>query len=64
MCFQARLLPPTYSVRFLSINGGGLRVVVPIKYIDALQEALDLDYPVQEQFDFGIGTSSGQLVFA
>jgi hypothetical protein len=64
VCFQARLLPPTCGVRFLSIDGGGSRAVVPIKYIDALQEALDLPYPVQEQFDFGIGTSSGQLVFA
>jgi hypothetical protein len=63
VCFQARLLPPIYSVCFLSIDGGSSRAVVPIKYIDAFQEALDLPYPVQEQFDFGIGTSSGQLVF-
>jgi hypothetical protein len=57
--FQARLLPPTCRIRFISIDGGGARGVVPLKYMDALQQALNLSYPIQEHFDFGIGTSSG-----
>lgn len=57
--FQARLLPPTCRVRFLSIDGGGSRGVVPLAFMEALEEALDLSYPVQENFDFSVGTSSG-----
>jgi hypothetical protein len=63
VCFQARLLPLIYSIYFLSIDKGSSRTVVPIKYIDTFQEALDLPYLVQEQFDFSIGTSLGKLVF-
>ena len=59
--FQARTLPPTCGVRFLSIDGGGSRGVIPLAYLIALQEAFSLCYPLQEHFDYGIGTSSGKL---
>jgi hypothetical protein len=60
--FQARILPPTCRVRFLGIDGGGSRGVVSLAFMEELQQALDLSYPVQEHFDFSIGTSSGELL--
>lgn len=62
--FRARLLPPTCRVRFLGIDGGGSRGVVSLGFIEKLRETLDLPYPVQENFDFAIGTSSGTSVSA
>jgi hypothetical protein len=59
--FQARILPPTCRMRFLSIDGGGSRGVVSLAFMEELERALDLTYAVQEHFDFGIGTSSGKL---
>ena len=59
--FQARLVPPTCRIRFLSIDGGGSKGVVSIGFIQKLQQILNLSYPVQEHFDFSIGTSSGKL---
>ncbi|CZT53522.1 uncharacterized protein RSE6_15143 [Rhynchosporium secalis] len=57
--FQARLLPPTCRVRFLGIDGGGSRGIVSLKFMEELEKTLDLPYPLQEHFDYGIGTSSG-----
>ena len=57
--FQARLLPPTCGARLISIDGGGSRVIIPLTYLDALEDTMGLSYPIQENFDFGIGTSSG-----
>jgi hypothetical protein len=57
--FQARLLPPTYGARLISIDGGGSRDIIPLAYLDTLQDTMGLSYPIQESFDFGIGTSSG-----
>ncbi|MAD81884.1 MAG: hypothetical protein CL912_02880 [Deltaproteobacteria bacterium] len=59
--FQARTLPPTCRIRFLGIDGGGSRGIVSLGFIEALREALGLNYPVQENFDYAIGTSSGRL---
>jgi hypothetical protein len=56
---RIRLLPPTCCARMMSVDGGGARGVVPLEYLDALQNTIGLDYPLQDHFDFGIGTSSG-----
>jgi hypothetical protein len=61
ICFQARTLPPTCRIRFLANDGGGSRGVVSLGFIEELRQALGLHYPVQENFDFSIGTSSGKL---
>lgn len=58
--FQARLLPPTCRVRFLGIDGGGSRGIVSLKYMAELHRILGLSYPLQEHFDYNIGTSSGK----
>jgi patatin-like phospholipase/acyl hydrolase len=44
----------------LSIDGGGVRAVVPIQFLRALEKALGLNMPVQEHFDLSYGTSSGE----
>jgi hypothetical protein len=59
--FQAELLPPTCRMRVVSIDGGGTRGIVPLEYLDALQDTLGLPYPIQEHFDYSIGTSTGKL---
>jgi hypothetical protein len=58
--FQARLLPPTCRVRFVGFDGGGSRGIVELGFMEKLRQALDLPYPVQEHFDYAIGTSSGE----
>ncbi|PVH90053.1 hypothetical protein DM02DRAFT_548490, partial [Periconia macrospinosa] len=56
---SVRIKPPTAGARVLTIDGGGIRAVIPIQFLRALEAALDLDMPVQEHFDFAYGTSSG-----
>lgn len=59
---QAKLMPPTCGARLISIDGGGSRGIIPLAFLDALQDVLGLPYPIQEHCDFGIGTSSGMKV--
>ncbi|KFY68725.1 hypothetical protein V496_00869 [Pseudogymnoascus sp. VKM F-4515 (FW-2607)] len=63
----ARLVPPTCRIRLFATDGGGSKGVVTIGFIQKLQEALDLERPVQENADFAIGTSTGifaKIIFA
>lgn len=55
----ARLKPPTTGPCVLTIDGGGVRGVVALIFLSALQEQLGACYPVQEYFDSVMGTSSG-----
>ena len=57
--FQVRLSPPTAQKRMLSLDGGGVKVGVALRFLEALDQKLALPYPLQEHFDFGIGSSSG-----
>ncbi|KAH8799403.1 hypothetical protein F5884DRAFT_869331 [Xylogone sp. PMI_703] len=61
ICFQARILPPTCRVRFVAFDGGGSRGVVSLGFMEELRQALGLHYPVQDNFDYSIGTSSGGI---
>lgn len=63
LCFQARILPPTSRIRFLAIDGGGSRGVVSLEFMEELRQALGLHYPVQDNIDYSIGTSSGKLEY-
>lgn len=58
--FAVRVKPATAGMRVLSIDGGGIRAVIPIQFLRALQLAIDLPTPVQEHFDLSYGTSSGK----
>jgi len=50
---------PTATARLLSIDGGGARGIVPLILLQVLEEKIGLPYPVQENFHFAFGTSSG-----
>lgn len=56
-----RVKPVTAGFRVLSIDGGGIRAVIPIQFLRALEQAIGLDMPIQEHFDLGYGTSSGMF---
>src|ERR1700730_14760528 len=48
--------------RILSIDGGGIRGIIPVCALAALEQ--QLGKPVRECFDFFAGTSTGALVAA
>ncbi|OBT48514.1 hypothetical protein VE00_01410 [Pseudogymnoascus sp. WSF 3629] len=56
------LRPPTATPRLLSIDGGGARGIIPLVFLQALEERIGLPYPVQGNFDFVFGTSSGGII--
>jgi hypothetical protein len=51
--------PYTAGIRCLSIEGGGVRGMLPLGFLIRLQNYLRLIMPVQEHFDISVGTSSG-----
>ncbi|KAL8939686.1 MAG: hypothetical protein Q9216_003226 [Gyalolechia sp. 2 TL-2023] len=59
---KVRLKPPTAGVRILSIDGGGVRGVVPLESLSLLQNQLGPDLPLDSLFDQAFGTSSGGLI--
>lgn len=54
-----RLVPKTASYRTATFDGGGARGVVSLELFRALSLARRLPYPIQDDFDFAVGTSSG-----
>lgn len=55
------LVPPSAGIRVLSIDGGGVRGVIPLVHLDHLdQELRFLGSPVRELFDYVCGTSAGE----
>ena len=59
---QVTIKPPTAGVRILSIDGGGVRGVVPLEFLALLQDLVGPDCPIQSLFDLAFGTSSGTVV--
>lgn len=58
--FDAR--PPTRGPRILSLDGGGIQGIILLEYLLILEEKLRPylpGYPVQNHFDYSIGTSAG-----
>lgn len=51
--------PPTAGARILSVDGGGVRGVVPLEFLGMLQHAIGAACPIQDLFDLALGTSSG-----
>lgn len=64
--FILTLKPPTAGVRILSIDGGGVRGVIPIKALigleDMIERLINCKFPIQQNFDLALGTSSGTYV--
>lgn len=52
--------PPTAGLRLLTFDGGGVRGLATLQYLQCLQEEIGLPYPVQENFDVVFGTSIGK----
>ncbi|KAF7894677.1 uncharacterized protein EAF01_010127 [Botrytis porri] len=57
-----KTIPPTAGIRVLTFDGGGIRGVASLQYLQVLQERIGLPYPVQENFDMVFGTSIGAIV--
>jgi hypothetical protein len=61
---KLRVRPRTAGLRILNIDGGGIRAVVPIQFLCALERAIGVvlgaTIPIQEFFDLSFGTSSGK----
>lgn len=51
--------PTTAGARILSIDGGGVRGVIPLEYLKLLQDHLGPHLDIQDLFDVAFGTSSG-----
>jgi hypothetical protein len=55
-----RLIPPSAGIRILSIDGGGIRGVIPLTFLQHLDKELGtLGCPLREFFDYVCGTSAG-----
>jgi hypothetical protein len=55
-----KLLPPTAAVRAISIDGGGVRGFIPLRFLVHMQQILGPECPLQDLFDVAFGTSSGK----
>ncbi|KAK1841736.1 patatin-like serine [Colletotrichum chrysophilum] len=62
---QYRVKPKTKGINILSIDGGGVRGIIPLQILQLLEKRLSSflpDFPVQNHFDLIVGTSSGGLI--
>ena len=57
---SARLKPVTAGCRLLSVDGGGVRGVVPLEFLNLLQQELGDGLLLQSLIDEAFGTSSGK----
>jgi hypothetical protein len=57
-----KIRDPCRGLRVLSLDGGGIRGLVHLKFLQILENRIGLPHlPVQENFDFVIGTSCGEF---
>lgn len=54
-----RIRPPTAGQTILCIEGGGVCGIIPLINLMLIQEALELEIPIQEFFTLAYGTSAG-----
>jgi patatin-like phospholipase/acyl hydrolase len=55
-----RLKPPTAGSRLLVLDGGGIRGIVTLQILLALDKYRKLPYPIYDEFDLTLGTSTGE----
>lgn len=58
--WSSRIKPLTAGVNILSIDGGGTRGIVPLRFLSLIQEKLGTACRLQDLFDLVLGTSSGK----
>lgn len=56
----ARLKPATAGCRLLSVDGGGVRGIVPLEFLNSPQQVLGDGLPIQDLVDEAFGISSGE----
>jgi hypothetical protein len=57
-----RFVPPTAGIRVLSIDGGGIKGVIPLTFLQHLETSMSfLGCAVRDHFDYVCGTSAGKL---
>jgi patatin-like phospholipase/acyl hydrolase len=54
-----RVKPPTAGSRLLVLDGGGIRGAFTLQALKALERERRLPYPLYDEFDLALGTSSG-----
>ncbi|CAN9454398.1 unnamed protein product [Alternaria alternata] len=57
-----RLKPPTAGSRLLVLDGGGIRGIFTLQILRALDQHRKLPYPIYDEFDLTLGTSTGGLI--
>ena len=57
---KVTLKPPTAGFRILSVDGGGVRGIVPLEFLVLLQNTIGATCRIQDLFDLAFGTSSGK----
>lgn len=55
-----RLKPPTAGSRLLVLDGGGIRGILTLRILQALDKYRQLPYPIHDEFDLILGTSTGK----
>ncbi|EDN05103.1 predicted protein [Histoplasma mississippiense (nom. inval.)] len=56
---KVKVKPRTAGARLISIDGGGTCGMIPIQILSSMQMLLGPDLPIEDLFEFNIGTSSG-----
>lgn len=54
-----RLKPPTAGIRIISVDGGGIRGIIPLEFLHLLQRSFGNSCRIQDLFDLALGTSAG-----
>jgi hypothetical protein len=56
-----RFVPPTAGIRVLSVDGGGIRGVIPLVFLQHLERSMPfLGCTIKDHFDYACGTSAGK----
>jgi hypothetical protein len=61
--YRAKYHADLRGVSVLSLDGGGVRGIIPLSILKRLEETLDLGVPLGELFDLMVGTSAGKFGF-
>jgi hypothetical protein len=56
---EVRIKPPTAGSRLLVLDGGGIRGAFTLQVLQALDKHRKLPYPIYDEFDLALGTSTG-----
>ncbi|OCL03051.1 FabD/lysophospholipase-like protein [Glonium stellatum] len=58
-----RFIPPTAGIRVLCIDGGGIRGIIPLTFLNYLERQFQqLGCPLRDHFDYVYGTSTGGVI--